>query len=246
MGMSYRLADPIGTAATLGLIVLQSDETIEAEFRFLFPQGDVAIYVSRVPSAPEVTTDTLAEMETELPRAAGLLPPSLEFDVVGYGCTSGANVIGPEAVHGLIEGAVKTRAVTEPLSAVRAAIRALGVRRIGVVSPYIAKVSAPLIAALEDEGVAVTASVSFDERQEARVARIDPDSILEAGLEVGAREDVEAVFLSCTNLRTVGMLDELEARLGKPAISSNQALAWHMASLAGVKSGRPVGRLMRG
>ncbi len=53
------------------------------------------------------------------------------------------------------------------------------------------------------------------------------------------------MFLSCTNLRTVGMLDALEARLGKPAISSNQALAWHMASLAGVKPGRPVGRLMQ-
>ncbi len=245
MGLSYRLTEPIGSAATLGLIVLQSDETIEAEFRAIFPQEDVATYVSRVPSAPHVTADTLAEMEAELPRAAGLLPPSLAFDAVGYGCTSGATVIGPEAVHGLIRGAVKTRAVTEPLSAVRAAIGALGVRRIGVVSPYIAEVSAPLIAALEAAGVTVTASVSFDERQEARVARIDPASSLEAGLEIGASEDVEAVFLSCTNLRTVGILDSLEARLGKPAISSNQALAWHMASLAGVKLGRPVGRLMR-
>ena len=245
MALSYRLADPIGTAATLGLIVLQSDETLEAEFRQIFPQSDVATYVSRVPSAAEVTADTLAQMEAELPRAAGLLPPSVEFDVVGYGCTSGATVIGPEAVHGLVRGVVFTRAVTEPLSAVCAAIAALGVRRIGVVSPYIAEVSAPLIAALEASGVSVTASVSFDEMQEARVARIDPGSSLEAGLEVGARDDVEAVFLSCTNLRTVGMLDELEARLGKPAISSNQALAWHMAQLAGVKPGRPIGRLMR-
>ena len=245
MPLSYRLAGPIGSAATLGLIVLQSDETIEAEFRALFPQSDVATYVSRVPSAPDVTTDTLAEMEAELPRAAGLLPPSLEFDVVGYGCTSGATVIGPESVHRLIHGAVAAQAVTEPLSAVRAAILALGVRRIGVVSPYIAEVSAPLIAALEVAGATVTASVSFDEGQEARVARIDPVSSLEAGLEVGAREDVEAVFLSCTNLRTVGMLDELEARLGKPAISSNQVLAWHMATLAGVRPARPVGRLMR-
>ena len=95
MPLSYSLAEPIGSAATMGLIVLQSDETIEAEFRAILPQADVATYVSRVPSAAEVTTETLAEMEAELPRAARLLPPTLAFDVVGYGCTSGPITVAP-------------------------------------------------------------------------------------------------------------------------------------------------------
>lgn len=138
-----------------------------------------------------------------------------------------------------------TRAVTNPLSAVLAGLRALNVGRVGLVSPYIASVSEPLRAALAVGGVAVPASVSFDEREEARVARIDPASIREAALEVG-RGDVDAVFLSCTNLRTLDILDGLEVELGKPVTSSNQALAWDMARLVGLEQTDGVfGQLMR-
>ena len=245
MGLPYGLTDRIGSRATLGLIVLQADETIEQEFRVMFRAGDVAMYVSRVPSAAEVTTDTLGAMEAELPRAVSLLPPSLDYDVVGYACTSGATVIGPGRVADLIRGAREVRAATNPLSAVLAGLETLGARRIGLVSPYIATVTAPLIGALRAAGIEVGQAVSFDEREEARVARIDPASIRAAALEVGRRDDVEAVFLSCTNLRTVAIIDGLEAELGKPVISSNLALAWHMARLAGTVCDVPVGRLMR-
>ena len=244
--MQYNLTNPIGSRAVLGLIVLQSDETIEHDFRRCFPQGDVALYVTRVPSGAEVTTDSLAAMEAELPRAASLLPPTLHFDAVGYGCTSGATVIGPETVGALIAGAMDVGQTSNPLSAVRAALTALRVSRVGLVSPYIAQVSAPLCNALKESGVAVTASVSFEEMVEARVARIDPRSIAKAALQVGADPNVDAVFLSCTNLRTLDIIDEVEAALGKPVISSNQALAWHMGQLAEVTDGPAFGRLMQG
>lgn len=246
MGLPYDLVEPIGARAALGLIVLQSDETIEHDFRRCFPQEDLAVYISRVPSGAEVTAETLAAMEVELPRAASLLPPSLRYHAIGYGCTSGATVIGPERVTALVKSAADVAAVTNPLTAVRAAISALGVRRIGLVSPYIAEVTAPLIAALKAIGSDVVASVSFDERVEARVARIDPASIRAAAMEVGRDAGVEAVFLSCTNLRTLDVIDGIEAALGKPVISSNQALAWHMGVLAGLTGGPVFGRLMRG
>ena len=241
MALPYELTGPIGTQAVLGLIVLQTDETLEQDFARCFPQGDVAIYASRVPSGEEVTTDTLAAMALELPRAASLLPPSLHFDAVGYGCTSGATVIGPDRVGALISGAMDVAATSNPLSAVRAGLAALGVARLGVVSPYIAEVSAPLCAALAAGGVQIAGSVSFDERIEARVARIDPGSIRDAAVAVGRADTVEAVFLSCTNLRTLDVIDEIEDILGKPVISSNQALAWHMARLAGVGGGPEFG-----
>jgi len=244
MAIPYALTDRIGSRATLGLIVLQSDETIEQDFRRIFRADDIAFYVSRVPSGAKVTTGTLGAMQAELPRAAGLLPPSLDYGAIGYACTSGATVIGPDRVAALIGGACDVKAVTNPLSATLAAFAALGVRRIGLVSPYIASVSEPLRRAFAAAGFDVPASVSFDEREEARVARIDPASIRDAARAVG-QGDVDAVFLSCTNLRTLDILDGLEAELGKPVISSNQALAWHMAQLAGLEScdGR-FGRLM--
>ncbi|MDJ0825273.1 MAG: Asp/Glu racemase [Rhodobacter sp.] len=242
MAQPYRLTDRIGRRAALGLIVLQADETIEQDFRRLFTASDVAVYVSRVPSAADVTPETLAAMEAALPAAAALLPPSLEFDAVGYGCTTGATVIGPGRVEKLVAGACRARAVSDPLSAVLAAFQALGARRIGLVSPYIASVTAPLRAALAAAGLEVVAEMSFDEREEARVARIDPESIREAALRLG--DGVEAVFLSCTNLRTLDVIDGIEVALDRPVVGSNQALAWHMAHLAGITADRPVGRLM--
>ena len=67
------------------------------------------------------------------------------------------------------------------------------------------------------------------------MARIDPASIRAAALSVGAGAD--AVFLSCTNLRTLDIIEDLETDLGKPVLSSNQVLAWHMAKLAGISDG---------
>ncbi len=243
--LAYSLTGPIGARASIGLIVLQADEVIEQDFRRLFPAGDVAVYTTRIPSGADLTGETLAAMEAALPAATALLPPSVDFGAVGYACTSGATVIGPQKVAALVSGAVRTRAVTDPLTAVLAACRALEVRRIGLVSPYVAEVSGALRGALVDGGFEITAFGSFEEQVEARVARIAPDAIRAAALAIGARPEVEAVFLSCTNLRTLDIIEDLEAELGKPVLASNQVLAWHMARLAGIEdAGRKVGRLM--
>ena len=141
MTFAYSLSDPIGYRATFGLIALQSDETIEHDFRRLLPTDGVSLYVSRVPSGLEVTGDTLAEMAEALPAAAGLFPRPVTFDAVGYGCTSGTSVIGASKVADLIGSGCKTRAVTEPVSALIAACRHLSVNRLAFLSPYIREVS---------------------------------------------------------------------------------------------------------
>ena len=74
----YRLVGPIGSKGTLGRIVLENDETIEQDFRRLFPDPEVALYVSRIPSGAEITPETIFEMEAELPRAASLFPSASE------------------------------------------------------------------------------------------------------------------------------------------------------------------------
>lgn len=229
----YTLGGPIGARGTLGLIVLQTDETIEQDFRRLFPARDVALHVTRIPSGAEVTPETLTAMEAEMPAAAALLPASARFDAVGYACTSGTTLIGPDRVRELVSSSVATPAVTDPLTAVRAALAALGARRLAIVSPYIASVHEPIRRAFEAGGLAVPATLSFGEESEAKVARIDAASVREAARAVAGQAEVDAVFLSCTNLRTLDVIDEIEARLGLPVLSSNQALAWHMARLSG-------------
>jgi len=61
--MSFDTTGPIGTQGTLGLIVLRADETLEQDFRRLFASGDTALYITRIPSGDELTTDTIAAME---------------------------------------------------------------------------------------------------------------------------------------------------------------------------------------
>lgn len=218
----------------MGLIVLQVDETIEQDFRRLFPPHVCRLHVSRVPSGVELTPDTIATMETTLPHAAALLPEAAGFDVIGYACTSGTTLIGADRVQELVSGAVPTQAVTNPLTAALDACGALGLRRIGIVSPYIASVAGPIRQAFETAGMSVPSALSFGEEVESRVARIAPASITEAAATLASRSNLDGIFLSCTNLRTLDIIPDLEDRLGMPVLSSNQVLAWHMARMAGV------------
>ena len=232
---SYTLEGPIGTRATLGLVVLQSDETIEHDFRRLFAAPDISLYVTRVPSGLDVTPDTLASMSAALPAAAGLLPTALKYDVVGYGCTSGTAVIGPDKIAEQVKAGCCARHVTEPLSALVAICEAKGISRIAFLSPYIETVSQTLRNALNTRGVMTPVFGSFDEGEETKVAKISQHSLFDAAMALGASDEVEAVFMSCTNLRTLDVIPRIEAALGKPVFSSNQVLAWHMAHLAGIE-----------
>lgn len=225
--IGFDLIGPIGLKATLGLVVLQADETLEQDFRRLFPDRGIAIYTSRIASGDELTTDSIAAMEAELPRGAQLLPRAAKFDAVGYGCTSGTTLIGAEAVARLVRRGVETPMVTDPLTAALAALRALGVQRLGLVTPYVESIAIPVRDAFAAAGFVVGETLTFGEEVEARVARIAPVSIKVAAR--AAAKGAEAVFLSCTNLRTLDIIDELEAELGIPILSSNQVLAWHMA-----------------
>ncbi|WP_412564354.1 Asp/Glu racemase [Thalassobius sp. MITS945101] len=240
----YDLSPALGHRANLGLVVLQTDETIEYEAALLDQPG-LARYVTRVPSGAEVTQETLKAMAEDLPRAASLLPPSVSFDVIGYGCTSGSMAIGPDRVAALVSGSADCKAVTNPLTAALAACAALGIRRLGVLTPYIETVSRPLCDAFQSAGIAVTGHLSFGEEEEAKVARIDPASIAAGARNVGQSADCDAVFLSCTNLRCFGIIDDLEAELDKPVLSSNQVLFWHMARLAGLGDLTGPGRLFQ-
>ncbi len=241
MKLAFDSDQGFGRRAALGLIVLQADETIEPEFRSLVDLEGVVLYHSRVPSGAEVTPESLAAMQAEIPAAVRLLPPTARFDVIGYACTSGATIIGEAAVAAAIRSVRPGVSTSDPLTATKAACRALGVRRLGFVTPYVAEVSAAMRRNLEEAGLEIAAFGSFEESEEAVVARIAPASVLDAIFRVGAGADCEAVFASCTNLRATGVIAEAEARLGKPVVTSNQVLAWHMLRLAGLSEGRPAG-----
>ncbi|MBO6758231.1 MAG: aspartate/glutamate racemase family protein [Roseibium sp.] len=236
MKLDFEVDDGSATAAAIGLIVLQADETIEIEFRTVFDQPGVALYHSRIPSAPEVTPESLETMRVELPCAAALLPRIRPLSAVAYGCTSGATIIGPSDVADLIKSHHPKAKVTDPLTAALAAFTHLDLRKIGFVTPYIRSVSDAIENRLTQNGVTIARHASFEQSEEQIVARISPASVESAICSVGANSEIEAVFASCTNLRTFDVIETCEARLGKPVLSSNLVLAWHTMLLAGLST----------
>jgi len=202
MPLTFETDNGIGGRAALGLIVLQADETIEAEFGTFARQAGVALYHSRIPSAPDVTPETLARMEAEIPAATHLLPDAVRFDAIGYACTSGATIIGPANVAQAIHTVKPGVATTDPLTAAKSTFLTLGVTRIGFVTPYVPAVSQAMRDSLEADGLCIKAFGSFEQSDEHTVARIAPSSVLQAICDIGSAAGCEAIFVSCTNLRT--------------------------------------------
>ena len=221
-------------APQIGLIALQSDESIERDMWRLLP-SDVELLVSRVPSGTHVTQETLAEMEGALGTAAGLFPVSAEFSAIGYGCTSGTAQIGADKVKAAVRSTLDVKSVTEPVSALIGACRHLNVSRLGLLTPYVAEVSDRLRDVLAESGITITGFGSFNESEEGKVARIASTSIVAAAIEVVEMDELDALFISCTNLRTLDVIEEIEQKTGMPVLSSNLVLAWHLLDLVGLK-----------
>jgi maleate isomerase len=235
----------IARRGRIGLIVLATDYTIEHEWRAIFGSvPGLALYQSRILSDADVTPETLRAMEPRIAAAADLILPGSELDVVAYGCTSASMAIGEEKVFGHIRSVRPNALCTTPITAAFAAFRALGARRIGVLTPYRAEVNLIVADYIRARGFAVPVFGSFNEGDDMKVARISPASI-RAGVEaITAKADVDAVFVSCTSVRLVEAASVIEGEIGLPITSSNHAMAWHAMRLAGVEDALPqFGRL---
>ncbi|MEM9145394.1 MAG: Asp/Glu racemase [Pseudomonadota bacterium] len=209
-----------------GLVSLASDPVASDEIRAVLGGPSRAVHETRIANSDRIDLASLGAMEAGLTAAARLLPVPEAYDAVGYLCTSASMVIGSDRVAELIEQSVPGAAVTDPMRATMRALVRLGARRIGVVTPYVPEVTQGIIARLKRDGVAVAGAVSFEVGEDSRVARISADAIRSAIEAVSG--DAEAVFVSCTALRTTAHIARWEAEIGLPVVSSNQAIAWHL------------------
>ena len=232
MKFDFYLSSDENSPSPMGLVVLQVDETIEGEFREAFGTSKNQIFVTRIPSGLEVTTESLISMERHIKAAAKLLPQSREFSVIGYGCTSASAIIGSEKISELIKSGCHTRKVTNPLLAATEYAKHIKVSKLALLSPYIEEVNTPLRKAFGNNGLSTEVFGTFGEGKEEKVARISESSTIEAAITLGQNASVEAVFISCTNLRTFNCLGKIANEINKPVFSSNQSLAWHMKKLS--------------
>jgi maleate isomerase len=234
----------LGARLRIGLIELATDQTSEHEFRRIFDLPGVDHYISRLWNDSNITPETLAAMERDIEGATRLIMPNLRLDVIGFTCTSGAMVIGEDTVFSLIRKVRPGVPCSSPITGAIAGLHALGVRRVALLTPYIQSINDMMRAYIEARGIAVPVMGSFNNGNDDEVARITTASLIEAAIDLGRSDHVDAVFVSCTSIRSLDVIPAVEAATGKPMVASNPAQAWHLLRLGGITDPLPrFGRL---
>ncbi|MBM3597503.1 MAG: Asp/Glu racemase [Alphaproteobacteria bacterium] len=225
----------LGTRARIGIIQLATDQTSEHEFRQVMNRPGVATYASRIYNATTITPETLKALEGEVEKGTSLILPGLRLDVVGFCCTSGAVIIGDDQVASLIRKVRPGISYSSPMAGAIAGMKAVGLRRVAMLTPYVQEINDRMRAYIEARGVSVPIMGSFSIADDAKVAVISERATRDAAIALAREAPVDGVFVSCTSIRTLGIIEEVEAALGKPMVSSNQGMAWHMLRLGGIK-----------
>ena len=226
-----------------GMIALATDLTSERDAARLIPRDRAALHVTRVAYENPSTPDNLRKTGPRLTAAAGLLSSVPDLAAICYSCTAASVEIGDRAVAEAVNEACPGVPVVTPPDAAAQGFAALGIGRIALITPYFIETTAPMAAYFVRRGLDVVSAQCLGLADDRDMARVTSDTIL-AAAEAGDQPDAEGVFLSCTALPALGVIAELEDRLGKPVICSNQASLWRMLHHAGLApaSGAP-GRL---
>lgn len=217
-----------GWRGRIGLIVPSSNTTLEPEMRAMSPRG-VEVYATRV--AFRSDEEGLREMGAHVRRASLELSSEGLSDVIVFGCTVGSLMEErADAISDAITAATGTPALTTA-QAVLEALKALGVKRVAVATPYTRHINEIEAAAFRGYGVEVLAIRGYHEEASdsaftnAMIGAVDEEETYRFARSVDCAR-AECLFLSCTNWRTVGILRDLEESCRKPVLSSNLCNMW--------------------
>ncbi|TGU45693.1 arylmalonate decarboxylase [bacterium M00.F.Ca.ET.152.01.1.1] len=218
--------------AKLGFVLLAMEQTIEEDMFKLAPDG-VGVHFQRAQMANKVDIETLFAMAPGIGDAAALIVPEVQLDVICYGCTSGSVVIGEDKVFAELTRGAPGAKPTSIISGVMRALKAVNARKITVATPYVDPVNEIERVYMEERGFEILNIQGLNIENDEDMVRVTADYIYEFAKQVD-RADSDAVFISCSALRSVDIIEALEAESGKPVITSNQAMMWDCLRLAGV------------
>lgn len=234
-----------GSRAKIGRIS-PSPETVGCEeWRRAMPEG-VCLVETRT-LLHDVTVEGLSETVKQVERAA-LELASAEVDVILQAGTAIAFFRGfghDQELSRRITAATGIQATTS-LSAVVAALRALGIRRPAIATSYLADIDARLAAVLQQSGFEVAAIRGLGLKRSIEMGKVLPDETYRLAHEVTRSAiDPDGIFISCGNLRSFETIEPLEADTGLPVVTSNQAGLWQALRMAGIDEHLPrLGRLL--
>jgi maleate isomerase len=220
--------------AKIGLIVPANNSVIEPEFWAVLPPG-VAAYATRILARGNLTPDAVRRMETQVDRAVEELAAT-GVDVIAYADMVTTFIMEKGWNEQKVAQIAKHAGVgcVSAWTSLRDALKALGVRRFALGTPYPATIHAAARPFFEAQGFDVVGDATLDILAMRDVPKVDGaalDRLVASLPKAGA----DAVVLLATDLPTFGSVARLEKACGCPVVTSNQAILWASLRTAGVK-----------
>ena len=208
------------------LAVPANNSTMESEMNALCPElAPVAVARVPLPAQTMRVEDLPAYSESTLAAVAPLLTPRPEMVV--HGCTAAGFLGGPAGTARMTQ-ALREQSGAAVVSTAAAMIDALqrdGVTETAVVTPYLEAVNRGLRAYLSSAGISVEVLCSFECETTQELGQITEQQVLDLALQTVTPRS-RALFIACSQLPTLEIIDRLRARLGIPVWSSIRATAW--------------------
>mgnify|MGYP001156839931 FL=1 len=218
--------------ANLGFIVLSGDLACEHDLFNMTPEG-VGVSFTRIKTDDYTTTETLAAHAEQLAEAASRIQPDVKPDVISYCCTSGSIVIGEEEVKRQISIGAPYAKPMSLVSGVVSALNAVNAKKIVIGTPYLDEINEREEKFFLSKGFKILRMEGLNLETGLEFGKVTPDFWNKFSLEIDC-DDADAVFLSCTGIRSLDIIEKVEAQINKPVITSNQAQMWSALRLAGI------------
>ena len=225
----------------IGLLSLSTDPMVERDFRTYFPLDKFNIYVNRVEFNPPVTNENLMAMGSRITKAASLVAPDEPLDVIAYCCTSCATNLGNNVVCENINLGRPGVPAINPALAGQKALKSIGAKKIGLVTPYIEEVSDSVAGYFEGFDIEVLNNVCMRCTSDYEISRVSDQTMVDAAVE--ASKGADAIFMSCAAFPATRVIKQVEELTGLPVVTSNQAMIWMSYRIMGINDKVDLGRL---
>ena len=209
----------------IGLITLGSDFRIEKDFNNIIYGRDIDLYVNRIHCYNPLTNETLAKMAEDITEVTKDILPDQKLDCVAYGCTSGTVAAGYDVIKEKVNLAKPEAKVTTPITSTVKALKVLGINKISIFTPYTNTINNSVVSYFKKENIIINSLTYFNIDSDLDIGKIDEDYLFEVLSKIDL-EDSDALFVSCTALPVLSIIDKLEKKLNKVILSSNQTLIW--------------------
>ena len=209
----------------VGLIVLATDVMIEKDFLKVFSRVSADLYVNRITNYNPVTAENLEKMTNKITSVTENILPGEKIDCVVYGCTSGTIVSGYDSIKKKINIAKPDALVTAPSTAALNALKKKNIKKISIVTPYIKSVNDDVVNFFKNNDFKISSNTYFNIKSDVDIGKVDQDQLFEILSKID-HKDAEALFVSCTSLPVLNIIEKLEKKLSMTVLSSNQALIW--------------------